>query len=169
MAITYEAIATTTVGSGGAATIEFTSIPGTYTDLLIKLSGRSTHSSIDPVFITFNGAATSTTSYRSIFGDGSTVSSFSGTGAQIQYIPGTGQTASTFNNAEVYIPNYAGSNNKSFSIDAVQETNAATAYIVPMACLWSNTAAITSITLDPATGNFAQHSTATLYGIKNTV
>jgi hypothetical protein len=41
MANTYEAIATVTVGSGGATDIEFTSIPGTYTDLLIKSSLRS--------------------------------------------------------------------------------------------------------------------------------
>lgn len=160
----YIAIATTTVGSGGAANIEFTSIPGSYTDLKIVLSGRSTNSGVDPAFITFNNSSTNL-SYRSIFGDGSTAASYSGTDPQIQYLPGTNQTANTFNNAEIYIPNYAGSNNKSFSIDQVQETNGTTAYIVPKAGLWSNSAAITSIKLDPATGNFAQYSSATLYGI----
>ena len=169
MPTTYEAIATVTVGSGGAASIDFTSIPQTYTDLLLKLSARSTHSSIDPCRVTFNSSS-SGYSYRSIFADGSSVASYSGSSQswlEVQYIPGTAQTASTFNNAEIYIPNYAGSSNKSASLDAVQENNATTAYIVPMAWLWSNTSAITSITLALSNGNFAQYSTATLYGIKN--
>lgn len=158
------AIQTVTVGSGGAANIEFTNIPQTYTDLKLVVSARSTHSGIDPVDVRFNSSSTGYT-YRSLFGDGSSAASYNGTNPQIQYIPGTGQTANTFNNAELYIPNYASSSNKSFSIDSVEETNGATAYIVPKAALWSNTSAITSITLDPANGNFAQYSTATLYGV----
>jgi len=78
----------------------------------------------------------------------------------------SGYTASTFASGEMYIPNYAGSNSKSFSADSVQETNASLAYSYLMAGLWSNSSAITSIALTPFTGNFAQYSTATLYGIK---
>jgi len=75
-------------------------------------------------------------------------------------------TASTFGNGQVYIPNYAGSNNKSTSADTVSEDNATLAYSALTAGLWSNTAAITSITIAAVT-NFAQYSTAYLYGISN--
>jgi hypothetical protein len=78
-------------------------------------------------------------------------------------------TASTFGNFQMYIPNYAGSSNKSVSIDAVTENNATAAEANLVAGLWSSTAAITSITLYNygSVTNFMQHSTATLYGIKN--
>jgi hypothetical protein len=41
MAATYKLIETVTVGSGGAANIEFTSIPQTYTDLKLVISGKN--------------------------------------------------------------------------------------------------------------------------------
>jgi hypothetical protein len=80
----------------------------------------------------------------------------------------SGSTASTFGSTEIYITNYAGSSNKCLSSDSVNENNATTAYSVLTAWLWSNTSAITSlsITSDGAGNNFAQYSTATLYGIK---
>ena len=59
-------------------------------------------------------------------------------------------------------------NNKSVSIDSVTESNDTSyGYQALVAGLWSNSAAITNITLTPETGNYAQYSTATLYGIKN--
>jgi len=168
MAATYEAIATVTVGSGGAASIEFTSIPGTYTDLQILLSGRST--SVNPqenLMIELNGSSANFTR-RALEGDGVTTPySYSGSTGLIAYTNGDGATASTFGNASIYIPNYAGSNYKSISTDAVEETNASTAYMQLTAVLWSDTAAITSIKLKPAANNFMQYSSATLYGIKN--
>lgn len=151
--------------NASASSVTFSNIPQTgYTDLKIVISARNDQSGIQAVNIAFNGVTTNQ-SYRSIFGDGSGVASYSGTNPQIQYVPGTGQTANTFNNAEMYIPNYAGSTNKSFSIDQVEETNATTAYIVPMAGLWASTAAITSITFTLATGSFVANSTFSLYGI----
>jgi hypothetical protein len=168
MATTYEAIATVTVGSGGAANIEFTSIPGTYTDLVLKISGRHDASSDQGIFIKFNGS-TSNRSHRYVAGNGTTPESSSGTDGYIGSIQGTNATASTFNNTEVYIPNYASSNNKSSSIDNVTENNATTAYANLVAGLWSDSAAITSIaiTVGNGTQNFVQYSTATLYGIKS--
>jgi hypothetical protein len=167
---TFIKIASVTAGSGGAASMDFTSIPSTYTDLCLKVSLRATTSGIDVAKITFNGSS-SGYSYRSLWSSGSgTPQSFSGSTDgffQIQYSGGTSSTASTFTSGEMYIPNYAGSNNKSASLDQVQENNATTAYIVPMALLWANTAAITSIKIEQTTGNLAQYSTATLYGIKN--
>jgi hypothetical protein len=166
MANTYEAIATVTVGSGGAADITFSSIPATYTDLIVKLSGRSTTSDAD-MYIAFN-SNTSNYSRRVLRGNGSAASSTSGSDRYVGTIDSSGETASTFGNWEIYVPNYAGSNNKSYSIDSVEENNATQAFQYFIAGLWSNTSAITSLKLEfIAAGTFAQYSTATLYGIKN--
>ena len=166
MALTYTAIATVTVGSGGAANIQFTSIAASWTDLLIKISGRSDANNVG-IDIALNGVTTNQ-SYRRLRGDGSAASSTTLTALRVINGYSTA-TANTFGNTEVYIPNYAGSTNKSLSADGVNENNATEAYADLGAGLWSNTSAITSITLTPNSGNFVQYSTATLYGIKNTV
>lgn len=172
MANTYEAIATVTVGSGGASSMDFTSIPATYTDLVVKLSSRDNRSSATgtDVYIGFNGVTTNL-SMRRLYGDASAVYSDSGSTGNIGIESASTATASTFGNIEVYIPNYAGTNNKSYSADGVSENNASgagAAFAQLTAGLWSNTAAITSIKLTPVSGNsFVQYSTATLYGIKN--
>lgn len=169
MANTYIKIATVTVGAGGASSIDFTSIPSTYTDLCLKISARGNLSNVNTdMWISFNGS-TSSLSYRQLQGNGSTASSASGTTGRIGYVPDAGSTASTFGNAEVYIPNYAGSTNKSYSSDAVQENNSSTAgnaLVHLIAGLWSNTAAINQITLTLNNSeSFVQYSSATLYGI----
>ena len=172
MANTFFKIATVTVGSGGASTIDFTSIPQTYTDLCIKISGRTSASSgtiWDSPFIDFNGLTTNQ-STRFLFGNGSTAGSANDTR---QYGPVYGvstnsATASIFGSGEIYIPNYTSSNYKSSSGEGVTENNGTTSGQALNANLWSSTAAITRITLTPSSGaGFIQYSTATLYGIKN--
>jgi hypothetical protein len=168
MANTFVKIASVTVGAGGAASIDFTSIPSTYTDLVLKISGRNTaNSSI--VDLTFNGS-TSGYSYRGLYGNGSSAASNNGSSVAsiaLLALEVSTYTASTFSNQEIYIPNYAGSQNKSVSADEVTENNATLSVASLYAGLWDNSAAITSIKLDPDSGDFAQYSTATLYGIKN--
>jgi hypothetical protein len=168
MATTYEAIATVTVGSGGAANIEFTSIPATYTDLNILLSSRVSRSASDSnLLISFN-SSTANFSGRYLEGLGSGTPGSSTFARFIGAAPATNATANTFGNTSVYIPNYTGSNNKSFSVDASAEDNATVATLYFIAGLWSDTSAITSVKIQPQTAdNFAQYSTATLYGIKN--
>ena len=171
MALTYQAIATTTVGSGGAANIEFNNIPQTYTDLVILYSARTNSGAgTDEAYLTFNNN-NSNYSWRMLVGDGSnTPISLNGGGSIAgMQIPGGTSTASTFSNGQIYIPNYAGSNNKSVSSESVQENNQTTAYIKLVAGLWSNSSPITSAKLSGTAGSFVEHSTATLYGIKNTV
>jgi hypothetical protein len=169
---TYTLIASVTVGSGGASTISFTSIPATYTDLVVKYSLRSTANDsggstpID-VRLTFNGSG-SGYSERMLYGTGSSAASAATSGSYINWAgtqTNNSQTASTFASNDMYIPNYAGSTNKSVSVDGVQENNATAAASRLTAILWSNTAAITSLQLAPDYGNFAQYSTAVLYGI----
>jgi hypothetical protein len=155
-------ISTVTVGSGGAASIDFNSIAATFTDLKIVLSTRGSASAVvDYVTVTFNGSSANQTGRR-IQGNGATASSNNYSAFYIPVNAAT-STSNTFGNAEIYIPNYAGSANKVASCDAVQETNASTAYQEIWAWTWANTAAITSISL--ALANHVQHSTASLYGI----
>jgi hypothetical protein len=167
MANTFELIASSTVGSGGAASINFTSIPSTYTDIVFKLSLRDTYSGVASAdLISFNGSTASITS-RMIQGSGSAVSSTSSPARFAGNNVSATATASTFSSVEVYIPNYAGSANKSFSVDSVTENNATEAYANFIAGLWSNSAAINQVTFTPTSGSFVQYSTAYLYGVKN--
>ena len=162
---TMTLIQSVTVPSGGSASIDFTSIPSTFTDLCVKLSFRNTTSGVENVSFEFNGVTTGY-SGRNLYGSGSAAGS-SNPAHDIGINQPSSFTANTFANMEVYVPNYAGSSNKSFSSDAVDENNATEAYQVMDAKLWSNTAAITSIKIAPHTGNWVQYSTAYLYGIKN--
>ncbi len=169
MANTYTLIASSTVGSGGAANIDFTSIPSTYTDLLIKLSGRDDRSgeSVTDVLIKFNNSTSNLTNIR-LYGNGTVSTSDSSSTGRVGVEPAPTATANTFGNFEIYIPNYAGSNNKSYSADAVSENNATLSFQTLIAGLWSQTTAINQVTLYPgSSANFVQHSTAYLYGIKN--
>ena len=167
MPVTYKKIATVTVTTATQAAIEFTSISGTFTDLVVKISARGDQTIGNAgLNIQFNGLTTNL-SWRRLIGNGASASSANDTGgARIAELQGSDATADTFSNYEVYIPNYFGSTNKSFSSDSVNETNATTEYMGLYAGLWADTSAITSIKLVPSTGTLVQHSTATLYGIK---
>jgi hypothetical protein len=159
-------IATVTVGSGGAASIDFTSIPGTMTDLMVVVSTRASDGYPDTgIWIQFNGSTSSYTR-RTLYGTGDGGKASTTASDIFFYSPATTATANTFGNSTFYIPNYAGSTNKSVSVDTVNENNAAYSLSGITAGLWSNTAAITSIKIVSATAsNLLQYSTATLYGI----
>ena len=168
MANTFELISSVTVASAQAA-IEFTSIPSTYTDLCLKLSTRCNTDDFPNIRIRFNGVTTNY-SHRILYGSGSAAGSYSGTNNGIDYASddAAAQTSSTFSNSEIYIPNYAGSTNKSLSADAVSENNATAAYALLTAGLWSDTAVINTIRIYYGGGqNLAANSTAYLYGVKN--
>tara|TARA_R110000822_G_scaffold116901_3_gene248809 strand:+ start:1875 stop:2390 length:516 start_codon:yes stop_codon:yes gene_type:complete len=167
---TYELIASSTVGSGGAANIEFASIPVTYTDLVFKISARSTStgSALDRyATFQFNSSTTNRT-FRRLYGYSSTAGSDSGSFGYAFSMSGTTGTASTFCNAELYIPNYATTTQKSFSQDGASEQNSTTLNWLDFnAFLWADTSAITNIKFVPDAGNFAEFSTFYLYGVKS--
>lgn len=166
---TFIKIASVTVGSGGAANIDFQNIPATYTDLKVVASIRLTSGGDGNLFFTFNNS-TSSLSWRGLYGTGSAAGSNNGTTSGLLggIITGATNTASVFGSAEIYIPNYTSSNNKSASAESVSENNATAAYQFMAASLWSNTAVINRIILfEGSNTNFAQYSTATLYGIKS--
>jgi len=162
-------ISTVTVGSGGVSSIDFNNIPQIYTDLLLQCSLRSTNAATtasEYYGVSFNGSTSSLT-YRRLYADGGTAGSDNGSIVLVGSLTAAGFTSSTFTSGSIYIPNYTSSNNKSFSTDNGTENNSSSVYALDLtASLWSNTSPITSIRLLPRRDNFAQYSSATLYGIR---
>ena len=173
MANTYTLISSVTVGSGGAANIEFTSIPATYTDLLVKVSPRFDSSSTNKALLLKFNSDASTSNYTGIQLRGSGTAAIGEAlstyaGSYVAEVNAASNTSNTFSNVEIYIPNYNSSNQKSMSIDGVMENNATLAFATLNGQLWNSTSSITSITFAAhAGGNFVQYSTAYLYGISN--
>ena len=151
-----------------ATSVTFDNLPTSgYTDLKVVMSVRTDFASAnDNIKLSFNGSTASFSAKR-LYGSGSAAASDTLTDNTSGIVcDGATATASTFSNAELYIPNYRSSNNKSYSSDSVSETNATTTYMYLVAGLWSNSAAITSMTFTPQGGtNFVANSTFSLYGI----
>jgi hypothetical protein len=169
---TFTKIASVSVGAGGANSVSFTSIPATFTDLALYLSVRSTRSLDEDGFSILFNSSSSNFTFRRLGGDGSGPYSNNAGNNTIGQITAANTTANTFTNMSIYIPNYAGSTNKSVSIDNVTEANTTKAYAQLQATLWSITSAITSISFESDSlgslgSKLAQYTTATLYGIKN--
>jgi hypothetical protein len=168
---TYRLIQTYTATSA-VSTITLSSIPATYTDLLLKVHFRVTRAVTASTFVMVFNGVTSGYSNRIIEANGGSVTSASSSGADIRdmIVPGNNATASIFGNTEIYISNYASTTkHKSISIDSASENNATTSYVELNAALWANTAAISSIVFSEPNGssNFATNSTVYLYGISN--
>jgi hypothetical protein len=171
MANTYKLISSVTVGALGATSIDFTSIPATYTDLQLVLSGRSIRADErDSIELTFNN---NTANYETVAmrGDGASAGAsvgYSSASIQRADMPGATATANSFSNISFYISNYAGSTYKYVDIESVYENNTTYAFQILGVGTWSNTAAITSIKIKVEIGpTIVQYSTAYLYGISN--
>jgi hypothetical protein len=159
----YQLIETIEVGSGGAASIEFTSIPQDGVSLVVLCSLRVTNNSGESRIRLNN----STTGYSAIllYGDGSSAGSYSTSSTYIQL--GDTQysaTANTFASVQVTIPNYTSSSAKSTSSENVSENNGTLAYQNVVAGSWTGTAAIASLQI-LGSSSFVQHSTASLYKV----
>lgn len=172
MAVTHKLIQTITVTAATASSMDFTSIPQTYTDLLLVVSMRTNYANVsDYVTISFN-SSTSSYGFRPVYGDGTSALSANYTTSPssriISAAVGNTATANVFSNGMTYIPNYTSSSYKSYSCDYAREQNATGTELGLGAGLWSNTAAITSISLTAWSGPLIlQYSSASLYGIKN--
>ena len=164
MAITYEPIATTTLGSA-AASYTFSSIPGTYTDLILIANFDGSASSYTT--ITFNGVTGTSYSRTRIIGAGTTVSSDRTTSAA-GFINLTYNTAGTPSTGVYQIFNYANTTTYKTALfrDASRPDDTALTVGLFRGSTGSATDAITSITLTKASGNYTVGSTFTLYGIK---
>jgi hypothetical protein len=174
MATTYKLISSNTLSSS-VASVTFSSIPGTYTDLVLQISARGTNASVDS-YITYylNSGGTGLQSETYLGGTGSTTesgrttNSNGGIGSQgFISISGGSATSNTFGSVEIYIPSYTASQNKPTGNFGVSESNQTAVQMGITAGLWRNTAAVTSIVLSAGSGNFASGSSFYLYGIKN--
>lgn len=172
MPVTYIPIASQTLTSS-AASVTFSSIPQTYTDLVLRITARYNNSPgypYDNLGLQINGITTGY-SQTLLSGNGSTAGSNRQINGNHIYgfdVPTGNGTASTFGSMEFYLPNYRVSANKVISNQGVGERNAIDSRLGFIAGLWSNTAAITSLTLLPFTGAFDVGSSFHLIGISNT-
>jgi hypothetical protein len=177
MANTYKLIASNVLASA-TGTVTFSSIPATYTDLVIKLSARSTNSGVtyNQLRIVFNSTSANLYSVTNISEYSNLVESFSGAASNTASeqtrgsIVGGANTANTFGTTEIYIPNYTSSSNKPFSSIGFAEDNsvnhASYHSIVDHAFLFADTSTISTIALSVVGTNFAIGSSFYLYGIK---
>jgi hypothetical protein len=155
MAKTYEAIATTTLGSA-ASSYTFSSIPSTYTDLILIIQATTISANFN---MRFNSDTGSNYSYTSLWGDGSSAASYKSTNNTVM---GLTYTSSGAPISKIQIQNYASSSVfKSVLIRQDDSTNATGAVMG----LWRSTAAITSVTIVSG-GNLPTGTSLTLYGIK---
>lgn len=173
MPATHKLIQTISVATSTQASIEFTSIPQTFTDLVLFVSCRTDQSSTTSnMLFQFNGDTASNYYSRVLWGNGASVTSDYADPASYVYagpvFSGSVSSSNLFGNATIYIPNYTGSASKTSNIEGVTEDNATTRYVAFSTGRWSGTSAITSIKVfSGGSANLVQYSSASLYGIKN--
>ena len=164
---TFTLIASATA-SGSSNTVTFSSIPGTYTDLCLKYSLRNSATSTTLDFYTNAGSLFTTGSTR-LAGSGSAATSDRFTSQYAIKTAGaetSAMTASTYTNGELYIPNYATSVARPYSVFNVTENNATAAAMQAVASVNTTAEIITSLSISLG-NNMDSGSTFYLYGIKN--
>jgi hypothetical protein len=161
---TYTPIATV---STSAASYTFSSIPSTYTDLVLIGSLRSdkTTANSDTLFVQYNGDTGTNYSTIRMQGNGSTATAAKQTNTAQIALPEISSNGDTSNIFTPVIHNVMNYSNSSTYKTSISRTNAVSVFVIAVAGLWRSTSAITSITIFPAGGNFVSGSTLTLYGI----
>jgi hypothetical protein len=162
---TYDKIATYTVPSA-AASYTFTSIAGTYTDIIL-IADATTVNANGSIALQLNGDTGTNYSYTALYGTGSVAGSLRGSNAAIIGFIGFAAQVPVGTRAMgiAHFQNY--SNTTTNKTVLIRNTPAVSATVEAGVGLWRNTSAITSITLLPLSGaSLATGSTFTLYGIK---
>ena len=160
MASTYEPIATTTLVSN-ASDITFSTIPSTYTDLVLVVNGHLTVD--DNVFLQFNGDTGSNYSFTILRGDGSSATSTRSSNVAQMYLGGILTTAT--GNTISSIQNY--SNSTTYKTVLTRTNGVTSGATQARVGLWRSTSAITSVKVGALSGNFVAGATFTIYGIKS--
>jgi hypothetical protein len=163
MPITYDNIATTTLGSA-ASSITFSSIPATYTDLRLTIVGTAS-SAGSVCYAQFNGDTATNYSRTFIRGNGTTASSNRAANSDVMYLTNSGLSITIPFFATFDVFSYAGSTFKT-SLATGQEDFNGSGQVTYLVNLWRSTSAVTSIRLFNDY-NWNIGTTATLYGIKN--
>lgn len=169
----YESIATVTVGSGGASTITFSSIPSTYSHLQLRIMARcgSTAGGGNYLAMNFNSDAGSNYTYHALNGEGSGSASALGLASQttvyLQRIANDSNASGTNGVIVTDILDYA-SVNKYKTVRSLGGFDAnGSGRIYLNSAVWMNsTTAISSIVIVPEASTFNQYSSFALYGIK---
>jgi hypothetical protein len=169
-------IGVTTVGSGGAASITFSSIPSTYTHLQIRLFGQITRATYGTgnMTMTFNSDTGANYSSHDVYGNGASVATDAGTNANNMWFQdsyGTTAAPNIFGVGVFDILDYANTSKYKTvrvlqGVDVNGTSYNANGYIQLGSGSWRNTNAITSVTLTTAYTGWAQYTSAALYGIK---
>jgi len=165
----FESIATVTVGSGGTSSVEFTSIPGTYSHLQIRAICKNNNTSTgdDSITIQFNSDTGTTYSGHALYGSGSAVSAF-GSADMVNGYAGlcnrsNASFASMFTGNVIDILDYANTNKYKTVRSLGGADQNGSGGIIFNSGNWRSTSAVTSIKL---VQNFVQYSTFALYGIR---
>lgn len=162
--ITYEEIVSQTLTSA-ASSVTFSSIPTSYTDLVLVCSTRSTASSGDDyAWIYLNGDTTASNYSRTLLvGDGSSVNSNRFANLISLTMPSASTSSGVYN---VEILNFQNYKNSTTFKTVLSRNSLATVGTYAQVGLWRNTSIINTIQLVPYFGpNFAAGSTFALYGI----
>ena len=167
----YDSIATVTVGSGGASNVTFNSIPQTYTHLELRwiYRMRDYSASASQAYIPFNGVRNGLYSLHSLVGNGTSVSASGNGGLSETYIQlGTGPTAiaNAFGAGVTSFLDYTNTNKNKAMLNIGGYENNGSGAIVINTGLIPITAALSSFSITPQDGNFAEYSQFALYGIK---
>lgn len=160
MPSTYTPIATTTLGSASAS-VTFSSISGSYTDLVLIVAGSKSGSGSADVVWQANGNTGSNYSQTAIYGAGTVAESDRGSNA-------TGARAGRIGASQsISVLNFFNYSNTTTNKTCVARGSVADSLVISQVSLFRNTSAITSLSFTLATGdNFASGCVFTLYGIK---
>jgi hypothetical protein len=171
---TYTLISSNVLSSS-AASVTFSAIPATYTDLVIKASIRENSGGQYPnsMELQFNGSSASNYSITTLYADSTSPSSARYSNATsmsaLYSVNGSSSTSNTFSSVEIYIPSYTTSQNKPLSLSNVTEANTGSNLLWSIAAhagLWRDNSAITSINL-ACGASLGIGSSFYLYGISN--
>lgn len=157
---TYTPIATNTLGSS-TATVTFSSIPGTYTDLILVTSGTVAGTGENGNSIILNGDTGSNYSVTNLYGVNGTTTGSNRQSSQTFMQIGRTSTSSQ----SISIVNFMNYSNTTTYKTAIGRANDLPYFTMATAGLWRSTSAITSIAISNLNGNFNTGATFTLYGV----
>ena len=158
----YDSIATVTLGTS-ASSIDFTSIPSTYTHLQIRASHLSSAGA--NFYIRLNSDTSANYAWHELVGDGATAGGYNASSVTLGYYAyspsGANPTVSVID-----LLDYANTNkNKTVRALAGNDNNGS-GRVTFTSSLWRSTSAVNAVTIYPSTGTFSQYSSFALYGIK---
>jgi hypothetical protein len=168
----FESISTVTVGAGGAANVEFTSIPSTYKHLQVRITSRDNRSTLvtNNIFVQINSDTGTNYSYHALLGDGSSASVTNGTNFS-EMVAGSnaasGATSGVMGVSVFDILDYADTNKYKTTRTLTGVDNSGSGVIRLWSGNWRNTASTTSLKFYPSSSaTIQQYSSFALYGIK---